>query len=336
MSRFDDRIWMERALQIAALGLGTVQPNPMVGAVIVHEDKIIGEGWHRKYGEPHAEVHAINRVTDKSLLLKSTLYVTLEPCSHYGKTPPCAELICKHHIPRVVIANKDPNKKVNGTGIQLLMKNGIDVQTGILAQDGLTLNKRFFTFHLLKRPYIILKWAETKNGFMDIPRDQPPVSYWITNQELTIFSHKLRNEEQAILIGYNTYQNDKPRLTNRLYGTKQPFPFVCSNDVLQTPPIPFTVVPNQIPQLLQELFIRNIQSVIIEGGKKTLLNFLEAGIWDEIILYQGNQEWEDGLPSPKKNIADYNHYSEKSICGNKIHHYVKYHPLMDAYTSFNQ
>lgn len=299
MSHIADTVWMERALQLASLGLGKVQPNPMVGAVIVYENQIIGEGWHHKYGEPHAEVNAIHAVKDKSLLAKSTMYVTLEPCSHFGKTPPCAELICQHKLARVVIANKDPNEKVNGKGIQQLQKAGIDVTVGVLAEEGILLNKRFFTYHLLHRPYIILKWAETKNGFMDIERSQKPEFYWISNPELKVFSHKLRNEEQAILIGYNTFVNDQPKLTNRLFGEHQPYRFVASNDVLKTPPTPYTVLPSNPKELLRELYIRKIQSVIIEGGKKTIQQFIDAELWDEAIVYVGDQEWKEGLLAPK-------------------------------------
>lgn len=333
MTNSDDSKYMQRALQLAANGLGNVQPNPMVGAVIVHDNKIIGEGWHKKYGEPHAEVNAIKSVKDLSILSKSTMYVNLEPCSHYGKTPPCSELLCKHEFSRVVIANRDPNEKVNGKGIQQLKENGIEVTTGVLAEEGIKLNKRFFTYHLLHRPYIILKWAETENGYMDINREESPEHYWITNQELTIFSHKLRNEEQAILIGYNTYLNDHPKLTNRLFGTHQPFAFVTSKDIFRTPPTPFTVIPDQIPDLLRELYIRKIQSVIIEGGKRTLLHFFESGIWDEAIVFQGNQTWEDGLQAPEINQSQAIPISERSVCGNKVKHYLNSNPFLDPFLS---
>lgn len=333
MINSDDSIYMLRAIQLAALGIGNVQPNPMVGAVIVHHNKIIGEGWHKKYGEPHAEVNAIKSVKDLSLLSESTMYVNLEPCSHYGKTPPCSELICKHGISRVVIANRDPNEKVNGKGIQQLKENGTDVTTGVLAHEGMILNKRFFTYHLLKRPYIILKWAETENGYMDIKRELSPQYYWITNQELTIFSHKLRNEEQAILIGYNTYLNDQPKLTNRLYGTHQPYAFVTSNDIFKTPPTRFTVIPDRIPELLHELYIRKIQSVVIEGGKSTLLSFLNSGIWDEAIVFQGNQSWADGLPSPDMNHFESSLISDKQVCGNRYKHYLNSKPFLEKYVS---
>lgn len=319
MSKIPDTVWMERALQLAASGIGTVQPNPMVGAVIVYHDSIIGEGWHRKYGDPHAEVNAIMSVKDHSLLSKSTMYVTLEPCSHYGKTPPCSELIVKHGIPKVVIGNKDPNEKVNGKGIEYLQKNGVEVVTGVLADKGLQLNKRFFTYHLLKRPYIILKWAQTANGFMDIIREKGPEYYWITNPELKVLSHKLRNEEQAILIGMNTLINDHPQLTNRLFGTNQPYRFVTSRDVLSTKPAPFTIISDNVNNLLQSLYDRKIESVIIEGGKTTLLKFIESGIWDEAIVYQGDQEWNEGLKAPL--ISNYFESFTKKVRNNTIQIY---------------
>lgn len=329
MTQIADTIWMERALQLASLGLGNVQPNPMVGAVIVHQNQIIGEGWHHKYGEPHAEVNAIHSVKDKSLLSKSTMYVTLEPCTHFGKTPPCAELICKHKIPRVVIANKDPNEKVNGKGIKQLQHAGIDVTVGVLANEGILLNKRFFTFHLLQRPYIILKWAETKNGYIDIVRTQKPECYWISNPELKVFSHKLRNEEQAILIGYNTYINDEPKLTNRYFGTHQPYRFVASNNILKTPPIPYTLIPSNPKELLRELHLRKIQSVIIEGGKKTIQEFIDADLWDEAIVYIGDQEWQEGLLAPKIDDSLSKIVShETPIVNNVLKHYTNRSPLM--------
>jgi len=335
MSYIADSVWMERALQLASLGLGNVQPNPMVGAVIVYNNQIIGEGWHHKYGEPHAEVNAIDSVKDKSLLPKSTMYVTLEPCSHHGKTPPCADLICQYKIGRVVIANKDPNKKVNGKGIQQLQKAGINVSVGVLAKEGILLNKRFFTYHLLQRPYIILKWAETKNGFMDVERSQKPEFYWISNQELKVFSHKLRNEEQAILIGYNTLVNDQPKLTNRLFGEHQPYRFVASKDVLKTPPTPFTVLPSVPKELLRELYIRKIQSVIIEGGKKTIQQFIDAELWDEAIVYVGDQEWKEGLLAPK--IDDSNskiECHETPIVTNILKQYSFKSPLMSNFDDY--
>src|SRR5574344_910786 len=224
---------MSRALELASDGLGYAQPNPMVGCVIVKDDHIIGEGWHRQYGQPHAEVNAINSVADKSLLKESTLYVNLEPCSHYGKTPPCAKALIEYGIPKVVIANKDSNPKVSGRGIQMLKEAGIEVKVGVLEQEARFFNRRFFTYFEKNRHYIILKWAMTIDGFMDIDRtDQHPQSYWITNKMLQILSHRWRSEESAILVGYKTVVNDNPQLTVRYYSGKNPTRLVydkCGN-----------------------------------------------------------------------------------------------------------
>ena len=218
-----DEMYMSRCLQLAALGLGKVQPNPMVGAVIVHHDTIIGEGWHRQYGQGHAEVNAFASVTQPELLKESTMYVSLEPCSHFGKTPPCADAIIRHGIPKVVIGTVDSNAKVNGGGIKKLQDAGIEVVTGVLADQCKELNRRFFTYHEQKRPYVILKWAMTRNGYMDIDRQQQPDGqYWITNPELKTIVHQWRSEEDAILIGYNTMVNDKPQLTTRLFPGRSP------------------------------------------------------------------------------------------------------------------
>jgi diaminohydroxyphosphoribosylaminopyrimidine deaminase/5-amino-6-(5-phosphoribosylamino)uracil reductase len=302
-----DEFWMHRALQLAALGLGKVQPNPLVGAVIVHNEHIIGEGFHRQYGESHAEVNAINAVKKQELLKESTLYVNLEPCSHFGKTPPCASLIIEKKIPKVVIGMRDPNEKVNGNGIKMLCDAGVEVIENVLFDECLHLNRRFITFHTKKRPYIILKWAQTNNGFMDVLRDKNGMDiaynvpkYWITNDALRVWSHKLRNEEQAILIGYNTLQNDNPQLTNRLYGTNQPKRFVLYDEqkpIITNPT--FQYVSGTLNEVLAKLYQQNIQSVIVEGGKKTLLKFIEAGIWDEVFILESNEEWETGVEAPK-------------------------------------
>ncbi|MDR2868202.1 MAG: bifunctional diaminohydroxyphosphoribosylaminopyrimidine deaminase/5-amino-6-(5-phosphoribosylamino)uracil reductase RibD [Bacteroidales bacterium] len=297
--------FMNRALQLAALGLGGVQPNPMVGAVIVCENRIIGEGYHQHYGQAHAEVMAIQQVHDSSLLPKSTLYVTLEPCSHFGKTPPCADLVIKSGIPRVVVANIDPNDKVNGAGIQKLQAAGIEVICGIMEKEALSLNRRFFTFHQKKRPYIILKWAETANGFMDINRtEQQTNNYWITNEPLRLLNHKWRSEEDAILIGYNTLLNDHPQLTNRLYSGKSPRPFVMSRSFGKEDATlrasGFQALPLNVDEALAVLYEQQVQSVIVEGGKSTLNRFISCGLWDEMRVFVGDVRWEKGVAAPPK------------------------------------
>ena len=309
-----NEFWMCRALQLAALGLGQVQPNPLVGAVIVHNERIIGEGFHQRYGAPHAEVNAINAVANQELLKESTLYVNLEPCAHFGKTPPCASLIIEKKIPKVVIGMRDPNEKVNGKGIIMLQEEGVEVIENVMLDECLRLNKRFMTFHTKKRPYIILKWAQTKNGLMD--RD---TKYWITNDALRVWAHKLRKEEQAILIGYNTLQNDSPHLTNRLYGTHQPQRFVICDD--RKPRISnemFQYLSGNIIEVLNKLFEKNIQSVIVEGGKKTLQQFIETNSWDEVFILESNEEWNIGTVAPKL----YHNFDNKiNIDGETVYHY---------------
>ena len=299
-----DKLWMHRVLQLAALGLGKVQPNPLVGAVVVHNERIIGEGFHQKYGEPHAEVNAIYAVENQALLKESTLYVNLEPCAHFGKTPPCASLIIEKQIPKVVIGMRDPNEKVNGKGIKMLRDAGIEIIENALFDECLKLNRRFITFHTKKRPYIILKWAQTKNGFIDILRDNnsriDTTKYWITNEALRVWSHKMRNEEQAIVVGYNTLINDNPQLTNRLYGSNQPQRFVlCDSHKPVEINESFSFLTGGVKEVLDTLYELNIQSVIVEGGKKTIQKFMNANLWDEAFVLQGNVEWTSGVEAPK-------------------------------------
>lgn len=299
MSYSDDEKYMQRCLQLARLGLGQVQPNPMVGAVIVRNGTVIGEGYHHKYGEAHAEVNAINAVKDKSLLRESTIYVCLEPCSHFGKTPPCADAIIRYGIPRVVIGTVDYNHKVNGSGIQKLRNAGIEVVEHICENDCQELNKRFFTYHRYKRPYVILKWAQTSNGYMDVDRsDGQPHNYWITNPALKVLAHKWRSEEDAILVGYNTMVNDQPQLTTRLYSGKNPQRFVMqrSTDIISSSS--YTPVSLDVADCLQTMYEQQIQSVIVEGGRKTLDRFIQSGLWDEARILIGNQTWNSGLPAP--------------------------------------
>lgn len=296
-----DERYIRRCIELAQKGLGNVQPNPMVGAVIVYNGQIIGEGYHQKYGEPHAEVNAINSVADKSLLRQSTIYVSLEPCSHYGKTPPCADKLIEVGIPRVVIGSTDPNEKVNGKGIAKLRAAGTDVTVGVLKEECDELNKRFFTYHLRRRPYVILKWAQTADGYMDIDRTaNPDGKYWITNDKVKVLTHRWRSEEQAILIGYKTYLNDRPQLTTRLWPGKSPARYIaCRNPESAEPVEGFTLVSEEPEAALQRLYDDKMQSVIIEGGRKTLDRFIASGIWDEARILTGDQTWGAGMEAPE-------------------------------------
>lgn len=294
-----DEMYMQRCLQLASLGLGDVQPNPMVGAVIVKDGQIIGEGYHHKYGGPHAEVNAIDSVKDKELLKKSTIYVNLEPCSHFGKTPPCADLIVRMGIPKVVVGTVDYHDKVNGHGIAKLQEAGIEVVTGVCEADCVELNRRFFTYHRQHRPYVILKWAETADGFMDIDRSTNPTdSYWITNPALKVVVHKWRSEEDAILVGYNTMLNDKPQLTTRLYPGKDPQRYIMQRGDAKVSTLPCTILPVQVEPSLRMMYDNGVQSVIVEGGRKTLDLFISSGLWDEARILVGSQCWGKGMPSP--------------------------------------
>lgn len=295
-----EETYMRRCLQLAALGLGYTSPNPMVGAVIVRDGKIIGEGYHHRCGEAHAEVNAINSVNDKELLKSSTLYVNLEPCSHFGKTPPCADAIIRYGIPKVVIGSIDYHDKVNGNGVRKLREAGVEVVENVCREECEELNRRFFTFHRKHRPYIILKWAQTRDGFMDIDRGEGNVnSYWITNYALKVLTHKWRSEEDAILVGYRTMQNDRPQLTTREYPGKDPQRFVMQRGKEVDAPLPCTPLSDNAEEAVKELYNLNVQSVIVEGGKKTLEKFLTAGLWDEARILVGNQQWGRGLPAPK-------------------------------------
>ncbi|MEG0931463.1 bifunctional diaminohydroxyphosphoribosylaminopyrimidine deaminase/5-amino-6-(5-phosphoribosylamino)uracil reductase RibD [Algoriella sp.] len=316
-----DEMYMSRCIQIATNGLGTTYPNPFVGSVIVHNNKIIGEGFTSEYGGPHAEVNAINSVKNPELLKESTLYVTLEPCSHHGKTPPCADLIIKKEIPRVVIGTLDPFSKVNGQGYLRLLKNGVDVTLNILENECLELNKRFLTFHQKKRPYIILKWAQTEDGYMG--RDD--IQKWITNQYSKQLVHKWRTEEEAILVGKNTALIDNPQLNSRLWNGKNPLRIAIDKNLAiprsfhlfdQSQP---TVIFNSledfeeenliikkidfsekiVPQVIDYLHQKNIQSLIIEGGSDTIQYFIETNLWDEARILSSDTIWNEGILAPR-------------------------------------
>ena len=305
--------YIKRCIELAKNGLGTTYPNPLVGSVIVYNNEIIGEGWHQKAGEPHAEVNAIHSVKDKSLLSKATIYVSLEPCSHFGKTPPCCDLIIANKIPNVVIGTIDPFAKVAGNGIKKLLEAGKKVTIGILEDECNELNKRFFTFHTKKRPYIILKWAESQDGFIaPLQRDKKePV--WITNEFSRQLVHKWRSEEQAILVGTNTVLEDNPSLTVRNWTGNNPIRIVLDQKkrIPKESPI-FDTQANTLliskdtinfknaiaSEIADFLFKNEIQSVIIEGGRQTLQTFIDANIWDEARVFKGAKALKNGIKAP--------------------------------------
>ncbi|MDR6846615.1 diaminohydroxyphosphoribosylaminopyrimidine deaminase/5-amino-6-(5-phosphoribosylamino)uracil reductase [Flavobacterium granuli] len=316
---------MSRCIALAQNGLGTTYPNPMVGSVIVYEGKIIGEGWHKKSGEPHAEVNAVNSVQDKSLLKKATIYVSLEPCSHFGKTPPCCDLIIKNKIPNVVIGTVDPNIMVAGNGIKKLIEAGVHVTIGILEEECNELNKRFFTFHQKKRPYILLKWAQSQDGFIAPLEKLEKKPVWITNTYSRQLVHKWRTEEQAILVGTQTVIDDNPKLNARDWHGNNPVRIILDqnnripkenavfDDQIKT--IVFNNSVNSIfkentifevidfkqniaKQIVDSLYKHNIQSVIIEGGLQTLQTFIEANLWDEARVFTGKINLEKGIKAP--------------------------------------
>lgn len=318
--------FIARCIELAKNGLGTTYPNPMVGSVIVYNGEIIGEGWHKKAGEPHAEVNAVRSVKAKSLLEKSTIYVSLEPCSHFGKTPPCCDLIIENKIPNVVIGTIDPNIKVAGNGIKRLKEAGINVTVGLLEKECLALNKRFFTFHEKKRPYIILKWAETQDGCIAPleKKEQKPV--WITNSYSRQLVHKWRTEEQAILVGTQTVIDDNPKLNARDWKGNNPIRIVidATNRISETSYVfdnqfktiifsrkkrtnsgentIFEVIDfqnNIAKQIVDKLWQYQIQSVIIEGGTQTLQTFIDANLWDEARVFVGNVSFKNGIKAPK-------------------------------------
>ena len=310
--------YIKRCIQLAKNGLGTTFPNPLVGSVIVYENRIIGEGWHRKAGEAHAEVNAVNSVKDKSLLKKATIYVSLEPCSHFGKTPPCCDLIITHNIPNIVIGTIDPFAKVAGNGIKKLVEAGRNVTVGILEKECNELNKRFFTFHQKKRPYIILKWAESKDGFIAPKEKTEQKPIWITNEFSRQLVHKWRSEEQSILIGTQTAIDDNPTLNIRDWTGNNPTRIVIdrSNRIPKENHIfdnqAKTIVisdgiigfnENIAIQIADLLYEQELQSVIIEGGTKALQTFIDANIWDETRVFKGNIFLQEGTAAPiLKNI----------------------------------
>lgn len=314
-----DEKYMARCLQLARRGELTTSPNPMVGAVIVHDGRIIGEGWHRCYGGPHAEVNAVRSVRpeDEHLLPHSTIYVSLEPCSHWGKTPPCAELLVEKSFRRVVVGCLDPNEKVAGRGIRRLQEAGTEVVVGVLEAECRWLNRKFMTFHSLHRPYITLKWAESADGFIDRQResanDGEPVHFSSPWTQMLV--HRLRATHEAILVGRRTWELDRPSLTTRLWPGKSPKKLVLTTKLkddelgikdgqAQPKLIPdlsalsalATLQPSNNPH---PSFLSPIQSILVEGGAQTLQSFIDADLWDETYIERTNIVLGDGIKAPK-------------------------------------
>ncbi len=310
-----DEVYMQRAIALAQCGAGLTYPNPMVGAVIVCNGTIIGEGYHIKAGTGHAEVNAVNSVANKAMLKQSTIYVSLEPCSHYGKTPPCAKLIIDMHIPRVVVGCIDSFSEVAGRGIAMLREAGIEVTVGVLEKECRELNRRFFTFHEKKRPYVILKWAQSADGYIDTNRSSSEPFPWLSNDACRRLVHKQRAEEQAIMVGAETIRRDNPSLTTRYWTGKNPTRFVLS----QSGNLPSTskvltdgggvniIVGNQSTHsILSEMYAHGLQSVIIEGGRKTLQMFIDDDMWDEAHIYCGSTMLGCGIKAPNINMEQAN------------------------------
>jgi len=338
-----DEIFMKRAFELARLGKGYVSPNPLVGCVIVNNNLIIGEGWHKKYGESHAEVNAIQAVKDKSLLKESTIYVNLEPCSHFGKTPPCADLLIEHKVKKVMIANVDTNPLVGGEGIKKLRTAGIEVITGILEKEGRELNRRFFTSVEQQRPYIILKWAETSDGF--IARENYD-SKWISNEYSRQLVHKWRTEEDAVLVGTKTAFHDDPTLNVRDWTGRNPVRIVidrflrlsdklnlfdqsqktlCYNLLKHEEHENLSLIrveeENFIVNLVADLTKQKIQSVIVEGGAATLQLFLDFRLWDEARVFISDRSFGKGIIGPK---IHGNLISQESVFNDTLR---VYHPV---------
>lgn len=312
-------LYMRRALELAEWGRGYVSPNPMVGCVIVHENRIIGEGWHREFGGPHAEVHAVNSVENQALLSESTVYVTLEPCAHWGKTPPCANLLVEKKVKKVIIAAVDSNPLVGGKGIEILKNAGIEVETGVLEKEARWQNRRFFTQIEKQRPYVILKWAQTEDGF--VARENFD-SKWISNSQSRQLVHKWRAEEDSILVGKNTAAYDNPRLDVRDWVGKNPIRVVLDSHLglpknlnlfdQSIPTLIFNTVKSESIEnlewirlseinpevILKELHSRKIQSLIVEGGSQVLSQFIESGFWDEARVFTAPTRFDRGIFAP--------------------------------------
>lgn len=334
-----DEHYMRRCLQLAALGKGRVAPNPLVGAVIVHDGHVIGEGYHEQFGRAHAEVNAVASVKDPLLLSESTIYVSLEPCAHYGKTPPCADLLVAKRFKRVVVGTLDVNAQVYKKGIKRLEDAGIEVTVGVCEQECRELNRPFFTFHAEKRPYVLLKWAQTKNGLMDNAAGERGEVSWISAPETQVLVHQWRSEFASILVGKNTVLNDNPSLTVRAVEGNNPVRVLLDshNEIgddaaiknAEAETIVLNVERNERVNtvdyvkldelspaaILAELYERSIQSVLIEGGAQTLQSFIDAGLWDEARVITGKTVFESGTAAPR---IDGEKKTQKTFYGDEI------------------
>lgn len=348
MAEKEDIKFMRRCLELASKAEGFTYPNPMVGSVIVYNDKILGEGYHLRSGESHAEVNAINSVSDKAKLKESTLYVNLEPCSHFGKTPPCADFIISHKIPRVVIGTIDTSDNVSGNGVKRLREAGCEVKTGTIEEECIRLNRRFFTFHEKRRPYITLKWAQSADGYLDIIRsgDHKKEPTWITGKPERVLVHKWRASEQSILAGAGTMRADNPHLNVREWKGSDPLKLILSSsgslniqsfvNSISSKVIVFTHnsetdIPGVVKVLLDEkvsssvqisgyLYASGIQSLFIEGGAEVLDHFISTGMWDEARIFTGNAFFKGGVKSP---LINGTLFSKTVFSGSSLEIYLK-------------
>src|SRR5690554_437434 len=318
-----DVAYMKRALELAVMGRGRVSPNPMVGCVIVHKDKIIGEGYHQQHGGAHAEPHAVHAVEHPELLKEATVYVTLEPCAHFGKTPPCTQLLIEKQVKKVIVAVQDPNPQVAGKGIMLLREAGIEVVVGLLEKDAEAINKRFFTQIQKRRPYVILKWAQTQDGF--VARGDYS-SKWISNSHSRQLVHRWRTEEDAVLVGTKTAYYDDPKLNVRDWEGRNPVRVVIDKQLTldnnmslfdhSQPTICYNLVKAEMEEnltfvqlhkgfgirdILDDLYRRKIQSIIVEGGSILLQLFISEELWDEARVFMGQVKFGSKIPAPLLN-----------------------------------
>lgn len=340
----DDNFLMKRCLNLASKGIGRTSPNPMVGAVVVLNNKIIGEGYHKGYGKDHAEVCAIKSVKNQKLLKGSTLYVNLEPCNHFGKTPPCTDLIIRKKISKVVIGTSDPNPKVSGKGIKKLIENKIDVKVNILKDECSELNKRFFCYQRNKRPYIILKWAESKDRFIAPSNKKNGKIYWISSPKSRKIVHKWRSEEDSIAVGINTIISDNPQLDNRYFGGKSAIPIIIDPDnrlknnfkVFQKHKKIFHFIDTKIndfnkssikinfeksvESIISYIYKKNINSILVEGGAKTINSFIDLNLWDEARVFRSKKNLITGIKAPVFSYS--NEIIKKNISEDELSYYL--------------